>query len=223
MIPGPPNILGCPFCGGEKQVMSLVSGNTFGGTVWSDTRRHYPMLPEVSPIQRCPHCGKYFFIEQAKSVRPSGRDPDRVGGGSLGTLSYAELKEARRQMDSLSLTAMQRWVLNHELLMAYNDEFRRHPGEGAAVPTADDEALCALTIRELLDGIDRSADYELYHAELLREAGRFDEARTVVSRHDDDDDRWVVEAMLSHIAQRDSAPFLLLLNGEPVAVTGPDC
>ena len=51
MIPGPANILSCPFCGSEKEVMSLVSGNTFGGTVWSDTRREYPMLPEVSPLQ----------------------------------------------------------------------------------------------------------------------------------------------------------------------------
>ena len=59
MIPGPANILCCPFCGGEKEVMSLYSGNTIGGTVWSDTRREYPMLPEVSPIQQCPHCKKY--------------------------------------------------------------------------------------------------------------------------------------------------------------------
>ena len=30
MKPGISQILICPFCGTEKQIMSLISGNTFG-------------------------------------------------------------------------------------------------------------------------------------------------------------------------------------------------
>ena len=39
MIPGPPLLLECPKCGEEKRMMSIISGNTFGATQWSDMYR----------------------------------------------------------------------------------------------------------------------------------------------------------------------------------------
>ena len=217
MIPGPANVLSCPFCGGTKEVMSLVSGNTFGGTVWSDTRREYPMLPEVSPVQQCPHCKKYYFIEQAK--REYSKDPESEMRSymKLGNLSFQELKEAINQMESLSLSKMQRWVLNHQYFMAYNDAFRRQPETVAFPPSEEDKAFYLQVIEELLDGIDQSADYELFHAELLRETGRFEEAKEVLSHHTNDEDRWVVDAMLRHINVEDTFPFLLIKEGEVVS------
>ncbi|GFI39153.1 hypothetical protein IMSAGC016_00926 [Muribaculaceae bacterium] len=216
MIPGPANILSCPFCGSEKEVMSLVSGNTFGGTVWSDTRREYPMLPEVSPIQQCPHCKKYYFIEQAK--REYSKDPESEMRSfmKLGNLSFQELKEAINQMESLSLSKMQRWILNHQYFMAYNDAFRRQTETVAFPPSEEDEAFYQQVIEELLDGIDQSSDYELFHAELLRETGRFEEAKEVLSHHKNEEDRWVVDAMLRHINDEDTLPFLLIKEGEVV-------
>lgn len=216
MIPGPANILCCPFCGGTKEVMSLVSGNTLGGTVWSDTRREYPMLPEVSPVQKCPHCKKYYFIEQAR--REYSKDPESEMRSfmKLGNLSFHELKEAINQMESLSLSKMQRWILNHQFFMAYNDAFRRRPEIVAFPPSEEDEAFYQKVIKELLDGIDQSADYELFHAELLRETGRFEEAKEVLSHHKNEEDRWVVDAMLRHINNEDTLPFLLIKEGEVV-------
>lgn len=211
MNPGPAKILSCPYCGGTKEVMTLISGNTCGGTVWSDTRRHYPMLPEVSPIQKCPHCGKYYFIEQAKSRYAD----DYKYCGELGTLSYSELKEAKEQMEHLTLSPMQRWIINHMLFMAYNDEFRRTDGENSLkTPTEEDQQIFATTVEALLAGMNSSRDYELFHAELLREIGRFDCAKEILMQHDNEDDQWVVEAMLRHINKKDTLPFLLIAGGE---------
>lgn len=216
MIPGPANILSCPYCGGEKEVMSLVSGNTFGGTVWSDTRRNYPMLPEVSPIQQCPHCGKYYFIEQAKSRYSDDRESEMRCFGELGKLSFPQLSEAKKQMETLSLTKMQRWILNHQIFMAYNDSFRRNTEETSSTPSIEDEFLYRQVITELLDGIDQSEEYNLFHAELLRESRHFQEAKEILSRHKSEDDQWVVNAMLRHIEDGDSEPFLLLDRGNQV-------
>lgn len=216
MMPGPANVLSCPFCGGKKAVMTLISGNTYGGTVWSDTRRHYPMLPEVSPIQKCPHCGKYYFIEQARSEYADSFDLDCPKPIGLGELSYLELKEAREQMEGLSLSAMQRWILNHQLFMAYNDLFRRHPERVAFPPSEEDTELFRGVIAELLDGIDQSADYQLFHAELLRESSRFDEAREVLTTYNAQDDRWIVDAILRHIDQQDQLPFMLIDRGNQI-------
>ncbi len=216
MIPGPANILSCPFCGSTKEVMSLVSGNTCGATVWSDTRRDYPMLPEVSPIQECPHCHKFYFIEQAKHKYSDDPESEMRSFGELGNLTYSQLIRAKKQMEALSLVRMQRWILNHQIFMAYNDSFRREPEKVAFPPTEEDIKIYNGIIAELLDGIDQSEDYELFHAELLRESGRFKEAKEILFRHKSAEDKWVVDAMLRHIEKNDTKPFLLIDKGNPV-------
>lgn len=66
MLPGNPQILTCPFCGSEKKIMSLMSGNTFGAKYWSDNQRIAPMLPDISFVQKCPNCGKYMLLSRQK-------------------------------------------------------------------------------------------------------------------------------------------------------------
>ncbi len=196
-----------------------MSGNTCGGTVWSDTRRHYPMLPEVSPIQECPHCHRFYFIEQARHKYSNDPESDIRSFGELGNLTFQQLVEAKKQMDTLSLSKMQRWVLNHQIFMAYNDCFRRNPVNDALTPSDAERRLYHETIVELLEGIDKSEDYELFHAELLRETGRFEESRQILLNHKSEDDKWVVDAMLRHIKDSDTEPFLLIENGEIVGST----
>lgn len=62
MFPANARILTCPHCQGKKEVMQLLSGNTFGAELWSDSKEDAPMLPQVSYVQKCPHCGKYFLM-----------------------------------------------------------------------------------------------------------------------------------------------------------------
>lgn len=100
--------------------------------------------------------------------------------------------------------------------MAYNDCFRRDPEKVAFPPSDGQKELYNKTIEELLDGIDQSEDYELFHAELLRETGRFDESRQILLKHKSDEDKWVVDAMLNHIEKNDAEPFLLIENGNVV-------
>ena len=67
MQPGYARIVYCPYCGEKKELLSLMSGNTIGARYWSDLRMRAPMLPEVSPVQKCHHCGKYY-LQYARSV-----------------------------------------------------------------------------------------------------------------------------------------------------------
>ena len=209
MTPAPATILGCPFCGGEKKVMSIASGNTYGGTVWSDTRRRYPMLPEVSDIQKCPQCGKYYFLDQASQRMADWDDYS----GELGLLSYDELREAKQQMDSLTLSDLQRWVLDHMLFLAHNDRFHRCGSDERREPTEEEKALFYETVGHLLQGIHLSKDYRLFEAELLRESARFEEASLALKGQDFGDDAWIAEMMLHHIGLRDMRPFLLIKEG----------
>ena len=56
----------CPYCGREKYLVAIASGNTIGGMIWSDSKSIYPMLPQTSPIQKCPHCSRYYFLDSVK-------------------------------------------------------------------------------------------------------------------------------------------------------------
>ena len=57
MIPANSLLVKCPHCGGKKELLQLISGNTCGSELWSDVKQVSPMLPKISPVQKCPECG----------------------------------------------------------------------------------------------------------------------------------------------------------------------
>ena len=105
MTLGPPTRLTCPHCGKVKYILSIASGNTFGATLWSDTKHDYPMLKSPSMVQRCPHCGGYYFYDDAN---PVDCDPDALcekrsvlnwesdWPGDAGNVTISEKKDRKR-------------------------------------------------------------------------------------------------------------------------------
>ena len=119
---GYPMILTCPFCGKEKKIMSLVSGNTFDSELWSDNKQIAPMQPEISYVQKCPHCGKYYIIRR-QTVKFTKE------GSSLetGRLTFSKMKEAFAQLSEEGFIDKKeegnvRMMLHH----AYNDYYYRY-------------------------------------------------------------------------------------------------
>ncbi len=243
MRPGPDIIFRCPFCWGPKRFSTLASGNTCYATIWSDTRRDYPLLPQISPILQCSYCHKYFFTDYTTSRTIDTIFSSRFRSSHCKHLEYWGLKEAHQQMSRTPekietsgwykslrkfcasiftlqkkpqppLTKTQRGILNRELFMAYNECFRSNTG--TTPPNEDDKVLYAQTIEALLDDIDQSEapDSALFHAELLRETGRFAEAKEILDKHDVEKDKWIVKAMMTHIDALDTEPFLLVKDGK---------
>ena len=178
MLPANDLIYVCPFCGAEKALLQLASGNTFGGRQWWDMKTEYPMLPQVSPIQQCPKCGKYFPISQAES-----HDSSSWGGGT-GELSYDQAREAwvqlkdRLNQDDLVELAM-------ICLHTYNDMYQRCMGQEdrprLVEPTTAEKKYLKEIVEVLVQNL--SVQCELVHAELLREAGEFERAEEIVNRN----------------------------------------
>ena len=217
MLPGPAIVLSCPFCGGTKEVMSLASGNTSGMTLWSDTRREFPMFPEASPIQQCPHCKKYYFYGDADKEYSKDPESSLRSHGQLGKLSYVELKEALKQWESSSPDSRQLWVLHREFFLAYNDAFRRFPDKISIPHSEEDDVLFNKVVWEMLVAVGKAPDLYLFYAELLREVGRLDDAKKVLLQHEREEDQCIVDAMLRHIEENDTLPFLLIDNGKEVS------
>lgn len=122
MIIGNTQILTCPFCGKEKEIMSLASGNTIDAELWSDGKQIAPMLPEISYIQKCPHCEKYY-IKKRQSVKYS----ENIFCHEQGLLTFPETKEAFAQLSAEGFIDKEeegrvRGMLHH----AYNDYYYRN-------------------------------------------------------------------------------------------------
>ena len=120
MIPGNAEIVKCPYCGTEKELMTLVSGNTIGAEYWSDNKRIARMLPHVSPVQKCSNCGKYYFEHKNRY----GESEDT--SFNLGELTFSEWREAFQQfqtegVDDDEMTNVRFWVVQ-----SFNDYFYRN-------------------------------------------------------------------------------------------------
>ena len=173
MIPGNAKIVKCPYCGTKKDLFTMLSGNTFGATFWSDNKRIAPMLPMVSPVQKCPSCGKYY--EEVKN---------RCGevnshSFALGELTFPEWKEAYAQfqaegVDDKTLNNVRFW-----LIQSYNDYF--HRSKEAPQPSDEDFEFFSKTVVEFIDSFNwNSGANLLMKAELYREANKMQECRQVL-------------------------------------------
>ncbi len=201
-IPGPPQILTCPHCGQTKEIMSLVSGNTFGAVVWSDNKCIAPMLPEISYVQKCANCKKYFIVSRQKRVyAESGFSAER------GLLSFAEMKEAFAQLSQEKFSdtneeANVRMMLHH----AYNDYYFRE-GKQRAVDKADQ----ALFRENALWLIENFIEDEVMKAEFYREAGDMEKATALIEKVSVDNEfmEKLVATIKEKIKKGEAAVFLI--------------
>ena len=171
MLPGNPRILIGPFCGTEKQIMSLISGNTFGAELWSDNKQIAPMLPEISYVQKCPHCGKYYITGRQKVMYAKD-------GYSFenGLLTYPEMKEAFTQLSEEGFLNEKeeinvRMMLHH----AYNDYFYRT--EEKKVISEEYKTLFHENGLWLINNLITDS---VMKAEFYREIGEIDTAKSIL-------------------------------------------
>ena len=174
MLPANAKIVKCPFCGERKELLNLASGNTFGAKHWSDQKMIAPMLPRVSPVQKCPKCGKYYL--EYKQPYKEGDD----WSSERGELSYQEWKEAYEQFKSdkrIKRDDMQ--VIRHHIIMAFNDEFYRN---GSNLVTSQEEAFFIEIINDYIASNKWNSQNMLFKAELYREAGEMTKCEEVLSQ-----------------------------------------
>lgn len=201
MFPANARILTCPHCQGKKEVMQLLSGNTFGAELWSDSKEDAPMLPQVSYVQKCPHCGKYFLMS-SQATRETGDDWSM----ELGELTYDEMKEALGIFHNSSAYCMipkteLSWRLT--LLWVANDHYGR---KGLELPEEDRELIWD-NIRRLIPRVKDT----LLKAELKREIGLFDEAIQTLENHNfsSEWEQEIARGIITHAKDKDTKVFKL--------------
>lgn len=173
MLPGNAEIVKCPYCGTEKELMTLASGNTFGAEYWSDNKRIAPMLPTVSPVQKCPHCRKYYLERKHRHGENKNTSFER------GELTFREWKEAYRQFVSEKISGKDKVDMYFWLIQAYNDHYYR--SSNVHKPTKADDAFFVKITLAFIRSFDwTQVNHPLLKAELYREAGKMQECAKVL-------------------------------------------
>ena len=173
MMPSKPRILKCPHCGGLRRVCSIMSGNTFGMTQWSDMKIDLPMLPRMSPVLQCPICKKYHNYDHSQIVG----ECRSWGNASYGHLSYRSLIEAFEQ---LAPTGKEENTHRMMMLWAYNDIYWDKSDEWKqkkAHKHQPDRTFFEQNARAL---IAMDSTNVLLKAELHRELGGFEECLRIL-------------------------------------------
>jgi len=179
MTPGKPQILTCPFCGAKKEIMTLASGNTFGAEFWSDNKQIAPMLPEISLVQKCPKCGKYYIRTRQNVVYS-----EKGWCFEKGTLSFGEMKEAFHQLQEQGFENEKeeiniRMMLHH----AYNDYYYRN--DDTHIVNEEDRKLFHENGLWLIKNLITD---NVMKAEFYREIGEMEAAKSILdSIHVEDD------------------------------------
>lgn len=229
---GPTLNLTCPHCGRDKHIDSIMGGNTFRGTAWSDSKKDYPMLPSISPIQRCPKCGAYFFCEDVvpfvmteeefrkrlKDINLSESEIEKryskeqkkwfkeADNNGFGHLNEQESREAYESLYSESLSKQKKTDLLLTRLYAFNDEYLRNGNTLLPdLQTVQEDFI--YKIMELFPN-----DTVLI-AELYREIGQFDKAiellRGAISSEQDEKSVEVAKKILEHAESQDRSVFIV--------------
>lgn len=226
MLPAPAQLYSCPNCHKTKAMLSLMSGNTFGGELWSDGRTIYPMLPRLSTIQKCPHCGQYSLLEQWKDTKKTSNKES----GTTGRLSYTEAKEAYIQLRYSSLMTKAVYQIALFFVQAYNDEFRRPKLREAIYeermpqlvsgtypsPTEDDINLFFEATQYAIDFSNTAQDAQILKAELHRERGEWVEAYELLYEMNAGENQWIVDTILYYVCKRDASLIPFVIDGRKI-------
>lgn len=224
MIPAPAQLYACPHCGKRKPMLSLISGNTLYGELWSDGRGIYPMLPSLSAIQKCSRCGRYSLLEKWKVTRRTNKKEF----GTTGDLSYIEAKEAFLKLRFSTQNTKELYEIALSFVYAYNDEFRRHKFYGTthqcrsenvikgffSYPQKDDTRLFYEASQYAIDFSDTTQKSQILKAELHRERGEFREAYDILHGMTAGRKQWIVNTILYYTCKKDSNLFLLIVDGK---------
>lgn len=179
MLPGPTIARRCSSCSKQIAQDTIASGNTRGAIFWTDGKREAPMLPDQPMLVRCPHCHTLVWIDELEEL---GEIPWGDRGGRFKDAINYELPSPDNYFAFLAKgieTPDKELYVRLRAWWAGNDARRANETEMQI------SALEASNLTALAQLLDESDPNDLVmKAEIMRELGRFDDARVLLASSD---------------------------------------
>ncbi len=189
----------------------LLSGNTFGAKLYSDSKRIAPMLPDEPIICKCPSCGTFSWMkdlyEREVKSEDSFKHVEQTENASRAKfLSIEEYIEVLN-IPSVVSDANKEMRLRMLLLLTFNDRTRN--GE-TLFQKETDQKIWLNNLLQLCDLLDLSIDFNcILKAEILRYLGKFDEALDVLAPFKNSELNWVSSQIEAKCLEADTLIFEL--------------
>jgi len=188
MLPGPIQVVECPHCGGLEQYQTLRSGNTFGARVWSDGKQVAPMLPRPPAVVKCSRCPECYWLADAREVgefdpwEEGAEAADPAWKNATFVEEPTEEEYDRAIAGTLAKTPERERSLRIFAWWRANEPYRDPPESAEITPQPHSDAY-RRNLKSLVGMMDENEENDLLmKAELLRELGRFDAAKDVLTR-----------------------------------------
>jgi len=179
MLPGPVEIIQCPYCDQKFKQSTMMSGNTIGAKFWTDGKREAPMLPDSIALTFCGACSQYFWIDDAEVI-----DEVEPDGYKYQDLDYLKALTLEQYIDSFQKIEIRSdqdtFFLLRQIWWKYNDYFRE---DNEAELSPNIKRVIPELLDKLLDNFDENEDeHLLLKGELLRELGSFEAAKKTLKQ-----------------------------------------
>lgn len=200
MRPGLTIIKKCSVCSELIQQHTIKSGNTFYGAIlWTDGKRETPMFPDQHWLVMCPHCQAPLWIDELEEIVESeyGRDRHDVFKDAI-AYETPSIDDYLFLLEKGAFSPDKERYVRLRLWWAGNDARRSSDKE---IPLLSLEASNMTTFAEMLDELD--ANDLVMKAEVMRELGRFDDARALLDRSSDSSMTQAVEIIKSLVTNCD--------------------
>lgn len=209
MIPGPDQIVACPKCDAIAKYATILSGNNAGATFWTDGRQIAPMLPSTPSVVKCHHCANYYWLADAKRL---GRvydgdpnqppDPTWTAAPLIRELTEHQYYEAISR--GLAGSPKQERALRIYAWWRRNDLFRDFDYAQSMEGLELDAEAWRKNLNALTGVLREDENDQLLKAEVLRELGEFDQAKTVLARVTSPQFSWIADSIRILCGARDA-------------------
>jgi hypothetical protein len=195
--PGPDIIRECPKCNAPLKQATMMSGNTFRATFWTDGKKMASMLPDRQWLVKCPKCDALFWIDEAKQLgeqwpRDNKQWPDAIKPSIPTEADYLGL------LGDSTLPQNKKLYLRRRAWWAANDIARTNVDATVVWSAAQQANLRSLAT--LMD--EKDPDQRITKAEIFRELKRFDDCISLLSRAFEEERHAEVAAFIKRLAEQ---------------------
>jgi len=213
-IPGPDYLFECPKCSAPLKVGSLISGNTFGATTYSDGKMIAPMLPNFPDLTKCKKCNAIFWLSEMEAIGTCDqwKDDYKPACEDADDADFLDITDLFRSlgMDNVKNDKKKEINVRIQIWWAFNDRIRK--GDNLFAHEKDKD-LWNENCRKLIKLFDeKDVDQKIMIAELYRNLGDFKKSLKILNSIDNKDYDWVIKKLLNECKKRNT--LLIRLNNE---------
>jgi hypothetical protein len=200
MIPGKSMYYECPVCTTVLARGSLLSGNTIGAQLFSDSKQIAPMLPEFPVVSKCPNCQKIFWLN-------NDNETEDTGNREVAEARFLTINDYLALLAYPDFDARDEFFVREQIWWAFNDRVRNGK---PLFNTVAEELIWSENAQRLIELLDiDDIDQRIMQAELYRNLGKFEECQQLLNTLDHPDIQWLVDLFAKEIVRNNKMVFQL--------------